>query len=245
MRTLMLIALVAGALLLWRLARAGRRPIERDAHDWLPAALRDLAAADGPRAIEALLSHHLELGLGASHVEWWRRDEDGTYHSRHDRIDGADAGGIDAWVAAGATWRSDAPVFASPDAERVLAATGANVVAALHVHRSPVGFLVLGARTDARPYDAADLARIEALAHHVVLITERVQTALLDESRRMLQRPAPTVGTLAAELAHEIRNPLVAVQTFLQLLPERLDDPEVTNDLRGVALTSCNESRVF
>lgn len=46
-----------------------------------------------------------------------------------------------------------------------------------------------------------------------------------------------TVGTLAAELAHEIRNPLVAVQTFLQILPERLDDPEVTVDLRGVALT--------
>jgi signal transduction histidine kinase len=61
----------------------------------------------------------------------------------------------------------------------------------------------------------------------------------LDESQRMLQQATrlSTVGTLAAELAHEIRNPLVAVQTFLQILPERLDDPEVTVDLRGVALT--------
>jgi signal transduction histidine kinase len=63
--------------------------------------------------------------------------------------------------------------------------------------------------------------------------------SMLDESRRMLRQATSlsTVGTLAAELAHEIRNPLVAVQTFLQLLPDRLDDPEVTIDLRGVALT--------
>jgi signal transduction histidine kinase len=35
-----------------------------------------------------------------------------------------------------------------------------------------------------------------------------------------------SVGTLAAGLAHEIRNPLVSVKTFIQLLPERLHDEE-------------------
>jgi signal transduction histidine kinase len=35
-----------------------------------------------------------------------------------------------------------------------------------------------------------------------------------------------TAGLLGASLAHEIRNPLVALKTFAQLLPERHQDPE-------------------
>jgi signal transduction histidine kinase len=61
----------------------------------------------------------------------------------------------------------------------------------------------------------------------------------LDESVRRLDRLA-ALGALAAEIAHEVRNPLVTLQTFLQLLPERREDPEflsrylevVTGELR-------------
>src|SRR6185369_13526417 len=126
------------------------------------------------------------------------------------------------------------------DVTRVLAATGAELVVALRARGRVLGMLLLGGRTDRRRFDARDLARVGALADHLTMVADRVQlAAALDESRRMLQQATrlSTVGTLAAELAHEIRNPLVAVQTFLQILPERLDDPEVTGDLRGVALT--------
>lgn len=40
---------------------------------------------------------------------------------------------------------------------------------------------------------------------------------------------------LAAAMSHEIRNPLVAISTFAQLLPERYADPEFRNEFRNVA----------
>jgi signal transduction histidine kinase len=233
---LILIALGAGLLILVGRARRGRA----ERRDWLPDALRALSGAGDPRAIAALLSHHLATAVAASHAEWWHRDEGGAYRSRRGRIAGSDAGVLDLWVAAGSTWQRRDPASASADATRVLANTGAELVVALHVHGRPVGLLALGARRDGRGYDGRDVAAIAALAEHLVLVADRKQMAsLLDESRCMLQQATrlSTVGTLAAELAHEIRNPLVAVQTFLQLLPERLDDPEVTVELRGVALT--------
>lgn len=47
----------------------------------------------------------------------------------------------------------------------------------------------------------------------------------LDADVQRLDRLA-SLGGLVAEIAHEVRNPLVSVKTFLQLLPDRLDDPD-------------------
>ena len=44
------------------------------------------------------------------------------------------------------------------------------------------------------------------------------------------------VGTLAAGMAHEIKNPLVAINTFLELLPEKYDDPEFRGEFSQAAL---------
>lgn len=45
------------------------------------------------------------------------------------------------------------------------------------------------------------------------------------------------IGTLAAGIVHDIRNPLVSVRTFLQLLPERLEDEEFKTAFRELALS--------
>lgn len=47
----------------------------------------------------------------------------------------------------------------------------------------------------------------------------------LEEQIRRSDRLA-SVGTLAAGMAHEIKNPLVTLKTFSQLLPERYEDPD-------------------
>jgi signal transduction histidine kinase len=239
MPMVVLIALIAGVAALLRMVRAAARE-RSEPCDWLPGALGALSRAGDRSEIVAILTGSLAAGIDASHVEWWPRDEDGTYRSRLGRIEGADASALDLWVVSASTWQRSTASPTRAETTRVLAATGAELVVPLRVHARPVGVLAVGARRDGRPYGETDLLRLEALAEHLVLVAERVQmVAMLDESRRMLQQATrlSTVGTLAAELAHEIRNPLVAVQTFLQILPERLDDPEVTVDLRGVALT--------
>jgi signal transduction histidine kinase len=45
-----------------------------------------------------------------------------------------------------------------------------------------------------------------------------------------------SLGLLTAGLAHEIRNPLVAIRTFTQLLPERYQDAEFREGFQGLAL---------
>jgi len=55
----------------------------------------------------------------------------------------------------------------------------------------------------------------------------------MDDAVARLDRLA-ALGGLVTEIVHEIRNPLVAVKTFLQLLPERLGDPEFHDGFRGL-----------
>ena len=60
----------------------------------------------------------------------------------------------------------------------------------------------------------------------------------LRQSQNIIRRAdrLSSLGMLTAGLAHEIRNPLVAIRTFTQLLPERYQDPEFRNSFQAVAL---------
>jgi len=77
-----------------------------------------------------------------------------------------------------------------------------------------------------RPRTLAALATAaERLTAPVRASAAAARLAALDERVRRMDALA-AVGELAAELVHEVRNPLVSVKTFLQLLPEHADDPE-------------------
>ncbi|MBI3058792.1 MAG: HAMP domain-containing protein, partial [Deltaproteobacteria bacterium] len=60
----------------------------------------------------------------------------------------------------------------------------------------------------------------------------------LKQSQDLIRRAdrLSSLGMLTAGLAHEIRNPLVAIRTFTQLLPERYQDPEFRNSFQALAL---------
>jgi signal transduction histidine kinase len=60
----------------------------------------------------------------------------------------------------------------------------------------------------------------------------------LDRSQQLLAQAdrLSAIGMVAAGVTHEVRNPLVSVRTFVQLVPERLHDEEFRTTFRDLAL---------
>ncbi|HEX2484553.1 MAG TPA: ATP-binding protein [Myxococcota bacterium] len=81
---------------------------------------------------------------------------------------------------------------------------------------------------------AALAAAAERLAGPLAAAAGEERLARLDGEVRRLDRLA-SLGELVAEIVHEIRNPLVSVKTFLQLLPERAGEPEFRERFRELA----------
>lgn len=65
----------------------------------------------------------------------------------------------------------------------------------------------------------------------VAMLQDTTDQRLLKEKQERLDR-ATFWAELAASMSHEVRNPLVAIKTFAQLLPERYEDPEFQTDFR-------------
>ena len=103
--------------------------------------------------------------------------------------------------------------------------------------------LVVGGEEDplgnVRPRTLAALAEAEKkLRGPLQTLLEDQQLLDTDQATKNLQHldRRAALGELVSEIIHEVRNPLVAIKTFLQLLPGHLDDPDFIDDFRGVAL---------
>jgi signal transduction histidine kinase len=110
-----------------------------------------------------------------------------------------------------------------------LTAREADVCLPLAAQERLFGFLLLGRKRNRDIFSVEDLQLLSTLGTEVAVALENARLyEELRNSQVMLARTdrLAAVGTLAAGIAHEIRNPLVAVQTFVQLLPEQIDDPE-------------------
>jgi signal transduction histidine kinase len=64
----------------------------------------------------------------------------------------------------------------------------------------------------------------------------------LKQSQALLSRSEKFsfLGNLAARLAHEIKNPMTAIGTFIQMLPQKYDDEEFRKDFHKIAMEETN-----
>jgi signal transduction histidine kinase len=108
----------------------------------------------------------------------------------------------------------------------------------------PIAVLLLGFSqaavgdppTRVRPRALASLDQVvERLRAPATTAAAVSRLARLDDEVLRLTRLA-SIGDLLAEIVHEVRNPLVSVKTFLQLLPDSLDDPDFHTNFRRVVL---------
>jgi signal transduction histidine kinase len=101
-----------------------------------------------------------------------------------------------------------------------------------------VGMINLGYKFNRDIYSHEDMELLDTLANETAIAIENARLYEdLKRSKSYIRRAdrLASLGTLTAGLAHEIRNPLVALKTLTQLLPERLDDEEFRSQFLKIA----------
>ena len=69
----------------------------------------------------------------------------------------------------------------------------------------------------------------------LIVFSDLSSVKALEGEKRRAERLA-SLGALASGIAHEIKNPLVAIKTFAELLPERFSDSDFRHDFSGVVI---------
>jgi len=101
-----------------------------------------------------------------------------------------------------------------------------------------IGMINLSHKFNKEIYSHEDMELLNTLANQVAIAMENARLYEdLKKSKSYIRRAdrLASLGTLTAGIAHEIRNPLVAIKTFTQLLPERLEDEEFLNGFLNIA----------
>jgi len=101
-----------------------------------------------------------------------------------------------------------------------------------------IGMINLSHKFNKDIYSHEDIELLNTLANQAAIAIENARLYEdLKRSKSYIRRAdrLASLGTLTAGLAHEIRNPLVAIKTFTQLLPDRLDDEEFRDEFLKIA----------
>jgi signal transduction histidine kinase len=127
------------------------------------------------------------------------------------------------------------------DLRQELDQLGTDICLPLLIQETPIGFCAIGFQASSYEPTRREVGLLETMASALALILK--QRLLVHEPHRPLHRlPGAqrlhSLDSMAAGLAHEIRNPLTSIKTFLQLVPERKDDPNFLTSFSRVAFAA-------
>jgi len=100
-----------------------------------------------------------------------------------------------------------------------------------------IGFVNLGHKPTLDFYSQDELALLRSLADSAAIALDNAMLYEEWKQSQLLIRRADrlrSLETIAGGFAHEVRNPLTSIKTFIQLAPERRDDPEFMNSFSAV-----------
>lgn len=110
---------------------------------------------------------------------------------------------------------------------------GATVCIPMLIDDQLTGVVALGDKTNREMFFMSDLNLLTNLATELALVFRfrRVEEEIFHKNKLI------ELGTIAAGVAHELRNPLASIRTFAQLLPEKMDDPDFQNEFSKLVLS--------
>lgn len=106
-----------------------------------------------------------------------------------------------------------------------------------------LGIISLGSKSTGEMYTHIDLDLLQRMGLQLgaALDYKRIEAELSKKQE------FSAIGQMAMEIAHEIKNMLVPIKTFFELLPERYNDPEFMKTQGGICGNSVNvmDNKVF